>query len=507
MCLFVKGGFPVGTAFLKRFSLRSVLVINVIIPLVLAVTVISYAGLGVMEYVVEKRMQKDVELVARAIRLPVSYSLEKDRSGSVGQALESVFHIDRVYGAYVYDPNGRRVAAVGAVEPDQRPHDLIEMVEDGKRKGQYEKIEGRRVYSYFVPLFDTAGKSNGLLKVTRKKSDFENYIRKLRIGVTIMLAGLGLLISGLVLFGFDRAAGRYFAQLANSMTKVRAGDRSHRSGADGPREIATLANALNAMLDSMDRSEKEVMARRKAQQALEDRLRQNEKMAAIGRLAAGVAHELGAPLSLIDGKAQRCLRDADIGPAHKNSLCAIRHQVQRMSDIVRQLLDFGKGAMRHKRRIHVDRLAESAVSSIRKEIGDKIAFIMRGPKPGPSLYVDPLRLEQALINLLRNAAQAEKTSRVELHWKTSENHEIIFEVEDDGEGIAEEIKSKIFEPFFSTHKTARNTGMGLSVVHGIIREHGGVIQIFDSALGGAGFRITLPPQTEIKQTDRGENHG
>lgn len=507
MCLFVKGGFRVQTAFIKRFSLRSVLVINVIIPLVLAVTVISYAGLGVMEHIVEKRMQKDVELVARAIRLPVSYSLEKDRSGSVGQALESVFHIDRVYGAYVYDANGRRVAAVGAVEPEERQHDLVNVVEDGKRKGQYERVQGRRVYAYFVPLFDTAGKSNGLLKVTRKKSDFEDHIRKLRIGLSIAITGLGLLIAGMVLFGFDRAAGRYFTKLADSMIKIQTGDRSHRADADGPREIAALARSLNAMLDSMDRAEKEVMERRQAQATLEDRLRQNEKMAAVGRLAAGVAHELGAPLSLIDGKAQRCLRDADIGPVHKNSLYDIRHQVQRMSNIVRQLLDFGKGAMRHKRRIHTARLAESAVSGIRKEIGDKIAFLMRGPEPGPCLYVDPLRLEQALINLLRNAAQSKKTTKVSLNWEETANHEIILRVEDDGEGIAEEIKSKIFEPFFSTHKTVRNTGMGLSVVHGIIREHGGVIQIFDSPLGGAGFRITLPPQTEIKQTDRGENHG
>ncbi len=495
-----------GTAFLKRFSLRSVLVINIIIPIVLVMGVISYASLGVMEHIIEKRMQKDVELVARAIRLPVSYSLEKDRSGSVGQALESVFHIDRVYGAYVYDTSGRRIAAVGAVEPEQRQHDLVEVVEDGRRKGQYERIQGRRVYAYFVPLFDTAGKSNGLLKVIRKKSDFEDHIRNLRIGLSIAITGLGLLIAGMVLFGFERAAGRYFKQLASSMTKIQAGNRSHRADTGGPQEIEALARSFNAMLDSMDRSEKEVIRRRKVQEALEDRLRQNEKMAAIGRLAAGVAHELGAPLSLIDGKAQRCLRDADIDSVHKNSLYDIRHQVQRMSDIVRQLLDFGKGAMRQKRRIHADRLAESAVSTVRKETGGKVAFFMQGPEPGPFLHVDPLRLEQALINLLRNAAQAGKTTRVELHWKTSENHDIIFEIEDDGEGIAEEIKPKIFEPFFSTHNTARNTGLGLSVVHGIIREHGGEIQVFESSLGGAGFRITLPPQTDDTGKDQEENY-
>ncbi|OPL16849.1 MAG: hypothetical protein AVO39_00830 [delta proteobacterium MLS_D] len=495
---------------LNKLSLRSVLIVNVIVPLLLGVGAATYFGLRSMEYFVEQRLQEDVQLVARAIRLPVSYSLEKDRFGSVSQALQSVFRIGRVYGAYIYDADGKQIAAVGAVEPRKPQKDLVEVVEGGERKGQYEKIEGRRVYSYFVPLFDSAGKSSGILQITRKESDFEKYIHVLRLWAAITLAAAGIFISAFVLFGFHRAAGQYFTKLIRSMARVRQGERDHRADPEGPKEIADLARSLNEMLDSVNRYEREVAERRKQQEALENKLRQSEKMAAMGQLAAGVAHELGAPLSLIDGKAQRCLRDKEISEVHEKNFRDIRQQVQRMSEIVRQLLDFGKGAMREKRWTKAAQVAGSAVDIVKKEVGNTIKIVTEGPEPDPMIFVDPLRFEQALINLLRNAAQAENVTMVRLGWQSGPNREVIFTVEDNGSGIDQDIKSRIFEPFFSTRKNSANTGMGLSVVHGIIQEHEGAIEVVGTEMGGAGFRIELPPQQagkNINKSVQGKENG
>ncbi|MFO8047886.1 MAG: HAMP domain-containing sensor histidine kinase, partial [Desulfosudaceae bacterium] len=109
--------------------------------------------------------------------------------------------------------------------------------------------------------------------------------------------------------------------------------------------------------------------------------------------------------------------------------------------------------------------------------------------------------------LLRNATQSTGTSRVQLSWGIAANHEIFFRVDDDGTGIEDEIKPRIFEPFFSMRNNSANTGLGLSVVHGIIQEHGGSIQADDGVLGGAGFQITLPPQTESAHPDQGDENG
>ena len=105
-----------------------------------------------------------------------------------------------------------------------------------------------------------------------------------------------------------------------------------------------LSGALNQMLDSIAAAERQVAEQQAREEQLQARLRQSQQLAAVGRLAAGVAHELGSPLSVIDGKAQRVLRDEELAEAHRRALLQIRQQVARLSAIVRQLLDFGRAA-------------------------------------------------------------------------------------------------------------------------------------------------------------------
>lgn len=252
-----------------NFSLRANLIIFVIAPLMLTIAAITYFGLSAMETIIENNMQKDVELVGRALRVPVSYSLEKERFGSVVQSLDSVFRIGRLYGAYVYDNEGKRIASVGSVKPSSKGDNVEKLTEKGEGKGKYEEIEGREVYSYFVPLFDTKGAHIGLLQITRKKSDFVGYIKKLRVMTLFLLLGAGIFMSVLILVGFHGAVGKYLNLLAGSMSKVRAGNKQHRANINSPKEISSLAQSLNSMLDSITQAEEEIAERRDAQEKLE----------------------------------------------------------------------------------------------------------------------------------------------------------------------------------------------------------------------------------------------
>jgi len=485
-------------AIISRFSLRTALVSMAIIPLLLTMAVFTYLGLESLETTIEERMQEQVELVARAVREPISYSLEKERVGSLGQALESVFRIGRVYGASVYNIRGERIASVGALGPSSRAGDAREIILGNERTGQYESLGGREVYSYFVPLYDSVGDGIGLLQVSRKKSDIRNNIQRVKIQAIAFLALAATIMAGLVLFGFHRAVGRYLSGISQTMSRVRSGERSHRASTQGPREIASLSRALNSMLDSMSQAEEEIAQRRDAQQDLEQKLRQSEKMAAIGQLASGVAHELGTPLSVIDGKAQRCLRDQDLSDAQRDGLQDIRYEVQRMERIVRQLLDFGRTSRQHRRWVPVAHVASSAYSLVQQEVHSDVRVMLDGPEPGPSIYVDPMRIEQVLTNLLRNALQADGVSKVVLSWSLKDEEWIVMRVEDDGSGIPEDIRTKLFEPFFTTKKTGQGTGLGLSVVHGIVRDHGGEVHVSDSQLGGACLTVELPAEFERK---------
>ena len=487
----------------RTSTLRGALLLKVVIPLVAIMLGFSYLLLWTVERNSERRLQAEVELVARAVRLPLSDSLEKKHDRTAQQVLESVLGVGRVYGAYLYDAEGELVAFAGAIEPDQNQSSIQKLTADGRHRGGYQRIRGREVYSYFLPLEQSGGRINGLLQVTRRWNDFERDTRRLRMIAGISAAGLALVAVCIVLLGHWSAIGRHLQLLTQSMALVAAGDRQHRAPRSGPQDIAVLGRALNQMLDSIADAEQR-MAEQKAREAeLEARLRRSQQLAAVGRLAAGVAHELGSPLSVIDGKAQRVLRSETLEDGQRKGLLQIRSQVQRLSEIVRQLLDFGRAAGRPVRRMPAEVLAHSSAAAVADELASLGVTLMLEGSP-ESLYcqVDPPRFEQALTNLLRNAAQASPGGQVLLRWWHEEDN-LLFQVEDDGPGVEIQHRAALFEPFFTTKPVGKGSGLGLAVAHGVVAECGGRLELVDSSLGGAAFRISLA----LADEDDGNENG
>ncbi|MFP3947297.1 MAG: ATP-binding protein [Longimicrobiales bacterium] len=479
------------------------MILAVIVPLSLAAVAGGVLVLRALEEEAVQRMEEDVQLVSRAIRLPLSRGLEADRVEGALDALESAFRIGRVYGAYLYDGEGRLVSAFGAASTGEDPSQISEMAEEADRLGSYGEAGGEEVYSYFVPLTSDGGRPIGLLQVTRRRSDIEEYLNALRLRVGgSLFAGL-LVMTGLVMVGHRGAVGRHLDGLLESMTQVERGDREHRADLGGPREIAGLAGALNRMLDSIQRAEDEVRRHQEEQLRLERELRRSEKMAAVGRLGAGVAHELGTPLSVLDGRAQRLLREPELSGEMAKEVRAIRRETKRMEEIVRQLLDFGRGVHAAPRPVPADRLVRSVVDAHEAERRNRgVEIRVSGSQPAPVLEVDPGAMEQALGNVLKNALHAAR-SRVDIGWfRDEDRREEGFFVADDGPGVDPDLVDRIFEPFFTTKATGEGTGLGLAVVHGIVDDHGGRVELGSGSPQGARFRIVLPLEDRIGTPDR-----
>ncbi len=476
----------------RLFSLRLALVVYVVIPLALILAVTGSLILNALEKQVEQQMQNDLALVARSIQLPLSHALERDREGSMLQALESAFAIGRVYSANVYDKDGQEIASAGRTDPEPEKDKLTELAAEGERRGEYGRVAGREVYSYFVPLTDSGGRINGLLQLTRRESDLQEDIKSIRTKGVMGLAVAMILMSGLVLYGHYKALGKYFTRLTHSMSRVAEGERRHRFKPQGPMEIVTIGERFNFMLDSIEKAENEIQQRRQFQEELQTRLRQAEKLAALGQLAAGVAHELGTPLSVISGKAQRAQRNKQLPHELTYTMREIRQEVVRMENIIRQLLDFSRRNEQQKRDVTMKQLAHSALASAREEARDTgCKFYIEEPQTDTSIQVEPTRIEQALVNLLKNAVQSRTNAGVRLSWGVSGDW-AWFQVDDNGPGISSEIESKLFEPFFTTKNVGVGTGLGLAVVHGIVEEHNGSIEVGKSDMGGARFAINLP---------------
>lgn len=496
------------TRFLTRaYSLRLALILQVLVPLALLMAAATWVGMKTLESSLEERLEEDVQLIARAIRLPVSHSLEREEDEAVRQALESVFTIGRVYGAYVYDRAGEQVAAVGAVKPSvAERRRLRTLAEEGRDTGEYEWIEGRQVYSYFIPLLDSGGRISGLLQVTRRQSDFADYVGGIQRQAGLAALLTTLVIGGLVLIGHRAAIGRHMAQLTHSMAQVEAGNRGHRATEQGPRELRQVSGAYNQMLDSIQKAQQELLERQRREAELEQALAQSKRLAALGRLSAGVAHELGTPLSVIDGQSQRGLRDADLPPRAAKAFRRIRSEVDRMSQILQQLLDFGRPVNGERRllalRDLVQRVTHIQMESERAR-GARIDLVPP-PEDGLTVRGHPVRLEQALTNLTQNALHAAPGGYVRISWGRFEDQVAVW-VEDDGPGVPEELRARLFEPFFTTKTVGEGTGLGLAVVHGIAQEHGGKVELLgDSDLGGACFRLSLPA-VEGSHSEKGDS--
>lgn len=472
------------------YNIRTALLLYVLAPFLLIMLFAGWYSLYRLEAQVESRMQEDIELIARAIRLPLSYALEHGHSGSLKQTLSSAFKFDRVYGVYVYDETGRRIAVSGSHSALIRTEKAAGLALQGDRQGKFDEVGGEEVFSYFVPLTDSGGRINGLLQVTRRGSDFAQYIGGVRMRTLGMLAVFALLLCGLVYFGYDRAVGRHMKNIHHGMRKVAQGDLQHRVSPQGPSEILFLAQGINAMLDSIVQSEKEIAQRREKESELKTRLHQSEKLAAIGRFAAGVAHELGTPLSVADGKAQQSLRKTSSDAA---TLTEIRMELQRMERIIRQLMDFARPVALEFRAVAADTLARAALTQVEEECRkNAVTITVDGAVPAPVLHGDRLRLEQALVNLMRNAMQASPGGRVLLGWSSDNDGAIRFTVEDNGPGIDDNVREHLFEPFFTTKSADQGTGLGLAVVETVMNEHGGRVNIGRSALGGAKFCLCFP---------------
>ncbi|SEQ29986.1 His Kinase A (phospho-acceptor) domain-containing protein [Ectothiorhodospira magna] len=472
------------------YSLRTAVLGFVLFPLLLVIMLAGWSGLRSLESQVELRMQQDIELVARAIQLPLSDALTHDRRSRIQQALDSAFRIDQVYGAYVYDESGELIAASGPRSPSMERRRDARLATVTGTHGAYDDRGGDQVYSFFMPLTDAGGRINGLLQVTRHGSDFRDDLAQVRSRALLALGALSLLLLAVVFWGHQRAVGRHVDCLLAVMERVGQGDRLIRAQPAGPHELRLLTEAMNRMLEGIHRSGVELEIQRRRQANLEARLRQSEKLAAIGRLAAGVAHELGTPLGVINGQAQRALRHVPANGKSGKALINIRREVQRMDRIVRQLLDFGRCNPSRTRPEPVGRLVKAALFQVADEIQQaQVALTVLTQDDGPVLPMDRPRLEQALTNLLRNALHEGR--RVQVSWDIVGDH-LELRVDDDGPGIDPAHHRHLFEPFFTTKPVGSGTGLGLSVAHSAVTEHQGDIVVMDSPLGGARVVIRLP---------------
>ena len=254
---------------------------------------------------------------------------------------------------------------------------------------------------------------------------------------------------------------------------------------------------------------------------LEEQLRVAQKIEAIGTLAGGIAHDFNNILGVITGYAEIVLENTEKGTPTHRRVREILGACRRAKDLINQVLNFSRQGKLEKKALRVTPLIRETIKLLRSSLPARVS-VRESILPGnDTVMADPSQVQQILLNLYTNAAQAMAESGGELEVGLNEVHldddtaaqvqglsagaYVVLSVSDQGPGISEAIQERIFDPFFTTKKPGEGTGMGLAVVHGIVKRHGGVVLVHSELGKGTAFQVFLPMAEMLAEDEHEED--
>jgi signal transduction histidine kinase len=345
-----------------------------------------------------------------------------------------------------------------------------------------------------------SGRLIGAVRVSESLAVRDSFVRRTYRTTAVTLAAV-LLLSGLLALFLGRLlVGRRVVDLVIRADEIACGVLGKALPTRGDDELSQLVRAINRMDGQLaaarERAEHELEARLEA----EVQLRHTARLATVGQLAAGVAHELGTPLNVISGRAGLILTRLEPEHAASDDARIIREQSGRVSRIVRQLLDYARRREPSRQPQDLIQLARATVTLLQPQAGERsVALEVAGDEERPvRAMVDASQLQQVLTNLVLNAIQASPPDSVVLIGVSpgSEAGTAELAVVDEGVGIDEDDIEQVFTPFFTTKQPGEGTGLGLAVALGIVQDHGGHIRLRSSPGEGARFTVVIPQGEE-----------
>ncbi|HUW20364.1 MAG TPA: ATP-binding protein [Sedimentisphaerales bacterium] len=260
-----------------------------------------------------------------------------------------------------------------------------------------------------------------------------------------------------------------------------------------------------SLIDAVARQVALIIERKQAEEdklKLHGQLRHADRLATIGMLAAGVAHELNEPLGNILGFAQLARKDPKVPASARKDIERIEAASLQAREIIQKLLVFARQMPPNKTSVNLNRIVEDGLYFFQARCAKEGIELVRTLAPNlPDIVADPAQLNQVLVNLVVNALQSiPGAGRITIRTQFCD-HYVSLIVEDTGKGMSKEILEKIFVPFFTTKDVGQGTGLGLPVVHGIVTAHGGSIDVESKAGYGTRFEIRLPVEQPYRMQD------
>ena len=340
----------------------------------------------------------------------------------------------------------------------------------------------RHLVAHTIPACERLRDFNAL-EIEKSESDHRATLRRLTWGfvaVGILGSGAGLLLGYGLARGLRRAMDSLLIRIQGAsgmLGQELATVEWHRDGLPVPDGMDGIANRVEQVVRQLQQRERDV--------------RRAERLAAVGQLAAGMAHEIRNPLTSVQLLVQMARRDPAAGALTDDDLLLIDSELGRIEQSLRTLLDYARPPKLERVTCDLTAVVESALKLVRGRAAQQSVEVRFAPPAGPvALSADPAQLRQVLVNLLLNALDVMPTGGTLELAVAADGPDVTLSVSDSGAGIAAEMLLRLFEPFATGKETG--VGLGLVVSKRIVEDHGGVLRGYNRPGGGATFSVTLP---------------
>ena len=458
--------------------------VEVGINLVLLTVVVAALNLGIFLIVGQRdRLHAGLPLAEQSAHL-VAAQLALGGTGSYATTLAEAQKAG-LGELSLFAPSGRLIAGVSTAAPDELGAVL------STRRPESRMVDGE--VQVLQPV-GGPGRPNAVLLLRSPDIDGSSSLWTIAL-LHVSLSALAVLLFGAILF--QRSLLVPMERLRQAAAAIARGETGAEISEDAPAELAELAASLNQLSAALARYQERTRSQLTHLEATnaelrtaQDALVQTEKLASVGRLAAGLAHELGNPLTAVRGYLALLKMEAPGNTETAEVLARCQTDVERMHGILRDLLDFSRPGGGIFTRVSLHHLLEEAARSVRHQPAFRSIRLQVEAPVDVHFSADPNRMHQVILNLLLNAAEAGST-RIDLTGDVKDG-ELLLRCIDNGHGIHAEQLPRLFEPFYTTRPPGAGTGLGLAVVQQVIRQHQGRIQVESQPERGSTFIITLP---------------
>jgi signal transduction histidine kinase len=476
-----------------QLSLTSEILISLLLLMIVTTSLIGVISLGILEATAKEEIPSRADIIAETISKTLN-RLTRQENFSITSITPEIGYYTNVQGVAVVDKNLSNLPGIHDIMLEDEFNFAGESLRD--KKSVKKLIKG--FIHYYIPVI----KNNSTLgvvriKIEQDKTEIRKTIYRKLLIMYIVLGSVLILFLGI--FILRRRIVSPLQALIIHTKKIAEGNLTERIIPSGGKELIELGDAFNVMAQGLEAKQKELSGKieeleRMNKELIRTRneLMQAEKLAIVGRMASGIAHELGNPISAISGnielleKRVRDAKDAEI-------ISRMKNDIERMDRIIRELLDFARPRKTVLQKTDLKKSIEDAIEIIKSQKGfENIQIEVTPAHEVHEIMADVNQLKQVWINLLINSRDAMPDGgRINISIR-KDGSNVLVEFSDTGAGIDRESIDKIFEPFFTTKEPGKGTGLGLTVVQRIIQSINGRITVESEPGRGTKFNIIFP---------------